>query len=49
MYKYTLWVRTSETTTANTIVFAENDYAAKQIGEAQYGVGNILGYTRISE
>jgi hypothetical protein len=49
MYKYQLWVRTSETTTANTIVFAENDYAAKQLGEAQYGVGNILSYTRMPE
>lgn len=49
MYKYQLWVKTSQTTTANTIVFAENDYAAKQLGEAQYGVGNILGYSRVSD
>ena len=49
MFRYQLWVRTSQTTTANTIVFAENDYAAKQLGEAQYGIGNVLGYTRISE
>lgn len=49
MFRYQLWVRTSQTTTANTIVFADNDYAAKQLGEAQYGIGNVLGYTRISE
>jgi hypothetical protein len=49
MFRYQLWVRTSQTTTANTIVFAEHDYAAKQLGEAQFGVGNILSYTRMSD
>jgi hypothetical protein len=47
MHKYQLWVRINEYQTANTIVYAENDWAAKQLGEAQYGVGNILSYTRI--
>jgi hypothetical protein len=47
MYKYQLWVRINETQTANTVVYAENDYAAKQLGEAQYGAGNVLNYTRI--
>jgi hypothetical protein len=47
MYKYQLWVRINQTQTANTVVFASNDYSAKQLGEAQYGAGNVLNYTRI--
>ncbi len=47
MKQYRLWVRISQTQTANTIVFAENDYIAKQLGEAQYGVGNVLNYMAI--
>jgi hypothetical protein len=47
MYKYQLWVRISQTQTANTIIYADNDYAAKMLGEAQYGSGNVLNYTRI--
>jgi hypothetical protein len=47
MYKYQLWVRINQTQTANTIVFADNDYVAKQLGESQYGVGNVLNYSRI--
>lgn len=46
MYKYKLWVRINEYQTLHTIVYAENDWAAKQLGEAQYGVGNVLGYTK---
>lgn len=45
MKQYKLWVRVSPTQTANTIVFAENDYLAKRLGEAQYGIGNVLSYT----
>jgi hypothetical protein len=29
-------------------VFAENELAAKQLGEAQYGIGNVLSYTEAS-
>jgi hypothetical protein len=47
MYQYQLWVRINQTQTANTVVWAENDYAAKQLGEAQYGQGNVLNYSRI--
>jgi len=47
MYKYQLWVRINPTQTANTVVYADNDYAAKQLGEAQYGAGNVLNYSRI--
>ena len=49
MKQYRLWVRISQTQTANTIVYAENALLAKQLGEAQYGVGNILNYTEVSE
>ena len=50
MYKYKLWVRLPNgLSTTNTIVYADNDYAAKQLGESQYGVGNVLNYTRINE
>jgi hypothetical protein len=48
MKQYRLWVRISQTQTANTLVYAENDYLAKRLGEAQYGVGNVLGYTEVS-
>jgi hypothetical protein len=48
MYKYQLWVRINQTQTANAIVFADNDYSAKQLGEAQYGAGNVLNYSRIN-
>lgn len=47
MKQYKLWVRISQTQTANTFVFADNDYFAKQLGEAQYGVGNVLGYWQV--
>jgi hypothetical protein len=46
MYKYKLWVRVNEYQTAFTIIYAENDYAAKLLGEAQYGIGNVLSYTK---
>ena len=49
MYKYQLWVRINQLQTANTVVFADNDLVAKQLGEAQYGAGNVLSYTRIDE
>ena len=47
MKQYRLWVRINQTQTANTIVYAENAFAAKQLGEAQYGIGNVLGYTKV--
>ena len=47
MYKYQLWVRINQTQTANTIVFADTDDAATQLGEAQYGAGYVLNYSRI--
>lgn len=47
MKQYRLWVRISQTQTANTIVYADNAYMAKQLGETQYGVGNVLNYTEV--
>jgi hypothetical protein len=48
MKQYKLWVRLNQTQTAFTLVFAENAYVAKQLGEAQYGVGNVLNHTEVS-
>jgi len=48
MYQYQLWVRINQLQTANTVVYADNDYSAKQLGEAQYGTGNVLSYKRIT-
>ncbi|WP_158009028.1 hypothetical protein [Polynucleobacter sp. MWH-Adler-W8] len=48
MKQYRLWVRINQLQRANTIVYAENDYLAKRLGEAQYGVCNVLGYTLAS-
>jgi len=48
MKQYKLWVRISQTQTANTIVYAENALLAKQLGEAQSGAGNVLNYTEVS-
>lgn len=49
MYKYQLWVRVNQYQTINAYVWADDDYSAKLLGEAQYGTGNVLNYTRISE
>jgi len=49
MYKYAIWVRITAYQTANTIVWANNDYEAKMLAEAQYGQGNVLNYTRVDD
>jgi hypothetical protein len=49
MKKYFLWVRISPTQTTNTFVYADNQLAAKMLGEHMYGVGNVLNYTEVSE
>ena len=46
MYKYKLWVRINDYQTLNAYVWADNDYSAKMLGEAQYGQGNVLGFWR---
>ena len=47
MNKYMIWVRINALQTAHTIVYAENALAAKQLAEAQYGVGMVLNYTQV--
>ena len=47
MNKYLIWVRINALQTATTIVYAENALAAKQLAEAQYGVGSVLNYTEL--
>ena len=47
MKQYRLWVRINSLQTADTIVYAENAYTAKQLGEHMYGVGNVLNYTEV--
>jgi hypothetical protein len=48
MYQYAVWVRINNLQTANTVVWASNDYQAKQLAEAQYGASNVLNYSRIN-
>jgi len=43
--RYRVWIRLNSYETAFVIVFAENDYLAKRIAEATYGIGNVLSYT----
>jgi hypothetical protein len=47
MYQYKLWIRLNELQTTFTMVWADNDFAAKMLGEAQYGSGNVINYTRV--
>jgi hypothetical protein len=49
MQKYAIWARINELQTVNTIVWADNDFAAKQIAEARFGVGNVLSYSRVNQ
>jgi len=48
MHRYRLWVRISQTQTTNTFVTADDDQAAKKLGEAMFGKGSVLNYTRVS-
>ena len=49
MKTYKLWVRLNQSLTTDTIVYADNAYAAKLIGEHMYGVGNVLNYTEVGD
>ena len=49
MYKFQLWVKINDFQTAHTVVWASNALEAKLLGEAQYGVGNVLDYTQVDE
>ncbi len=47
LVQFRLLVRLSSTKTAHTIVAAPDAYAAKLLGEALYGKGNVLNYARV--
>lgn len=49
MYRYKIWARINQLQTVNTVIWADNDYQALNIAEAQYGRGMVLGYNRIDE
>ena len=49
MYKFNVWVRLNQLQTTNVIIHADNAITAKQLAEAQYGVGNVLNYTQIND
>jgi hypothetical protein len=49
MNKYLMWVRINAYQTASTFVYAENGWVAKQLAEAQYGVGMVLNYTQVDD
>jgi hypothetical protein len=49
MKRWQLWVRVTNGATAHTIVFAGNAFDAKSLGEMQYGAGNVLNYTELSD
>ena len=44
MKRYILWVRLNAFQTTHTYVCADTQLEAKWIGEAQFGVGNVLNY-----
>ena len=47
MCRYKVWVRLNQYQTADVTINADNDYQAKLLAEAIYGVGMVLNYTRI--
>lgn len=49
MYRYKIWARINDLQTVNTVIWANDDYQAKNIAEAQFGRGMVLNYTRIDE
>ncbi len=49
MKQYKLWIRLNQIRTTYTMLFASNDLEAKALGEAQFGIGNVLGYWRMTD
>lgn len=47
-YTYEVWIRINDFQTTHVRIQAKSDYDAKMIAEAQYGVGNVLNYTRVN-
>jgi hypothetical protein len=48
MKAYKLWMRISNTQTAHTLIYADYAYIAKKLGEAEYGVTNVLNHKEVS-
>lgn len=49
MQKYSVWVRVNRDMTTFTFVWASSGYEARRIAEAQYGVGNVIDWSLVSE
>jgi hypothetical protein len=47
MYQFKLLVKLHNGMTTTTYVWADSDYAARLLGETQYGKGNILNCTKV--
>ena len=47
MQQFKLLVKLHNGMTTTTYVWAESDYAARLLGETQYGKGNILSCTKV--
>ena len=45
MYQKLIWNRVNVHQTVNTIVWAKNELAVKQVAESKFGVGNVLNGT----
>lgn len=50
MYKYQaiIWIP-GQLSSFRTIVYADNDYQARQMLEAQYGAGSVMSYSSLVE
>jgi hypothetical protein len=49
MYRFNLWIRLSGSQTTNVIIMAAGFVEAKMLGEAQYGVGNVISCSSIDD
>ena len=47
MHRYRLWVRVTQTQSTFVFISAENDMAARLLGEAMYGAGNLISFVRV--
>jgi len=47
MRRLKLWIRLGAANTTYTLVYASDPLSAKHLGEAQYGLGNVLSYTAV--
>lgn len=47
MYRYKFWIKDGSGCFFNTVIMADDDMQARQIGEGMFGKDKILNYTRI--